>query len=40
MATCGVKVDKIQPFWKHWTKSDHKQWTQSHTQNMWKSVPS
>ena len=29
---------EIKPFWKQWTKSTHKDLTQSHSQDMWKRV--
>ena len=38
MAFCGVKVGNTKVFWKHWTKFDHKDLTQSHSQNMAKGV--
>ena len=35
MAVCGVKVGKINLFWKHWSKSDHKHLARSHSWNIW-----
>ena len=38
MVVCVVKVGNVEVFWKHWTKSDHKHLTRSHSQNMWNTV--
>ena len=31
MAVCGVKVGRIKLIWKHWTKTDHNNFTRSHS---------
>ena len=38
MAVCRFKVGNIKVFWKHWTKSDHKYLTRSHSSNIWNGV--
>ena len=40
MVVCGVKVGNIKVFQKHWTKSDRKYLTRSHSKNMRNSVSS